>query len=256
MKTTASTIIMILALTTSAPALAGVQFRISHEASSNEYVVYMTPDSAPSPDMVLSAQVSLAVPHQTDSNRFVINSVNSAVKGVNWVNHSRVDAPPENPKADYLSFGLLYSGSKPPVFGWQAGKEQRIFAFTSPSGCVAGVKLLDNSDPFSQLPNSANTNPGNEFTNVGWLGGNAYTGNYGTAVQCAKAVTSSTTVTPARVSTTVTPTPTCEKNAAKLGAISREISFMATLLNKLSPSTQRTSLQQKLEELRSTLKCT
>jgi hypothetical protein len=31
---------------------------------------------------------------------------------------------------------------------------------------------------------TVNTNPGNEFTNVGWLGGNAYTGNYDGAVQC------------------------------------------------------------------------
>jgi hypothetical protein len=233
-----------LALTASAPAVAGVQFRISHETSSNEYVVYMTPDSVPTPDMVLSAQVSLVVPRSTDGNGFVINSLKSAVKGINWVNHSQVNAPTENRQADYLSFGLLYSGGRPPVFGWQAGKEQRIFSFTSPSGCVPGIALLDNSDPFSQLPNSVNTNPGNEFTNVGWLGGNAYTGNYGGAVQCGTDVT--------------LPAPTisaCVKNAAKLGAISREIQILSALINKLSVSTQRTNLQQKLDELRSTLKC-
>ncbi|MDQ5770131.1 hypothetical protein [Thiothrix subterranea] len=60
-----------LALTASAPAAAGVQFRISHETSSNEYVVYMTPDTVPTPDMALSAQVSLVVPRSTDGNGFV-----------------------------------------------------------------------------------------------------------------------------------------------------------------------------------------
>ena len=232
-----------LALTTSIPCVAGVQFRISHEASSNEYVVYMTPDSLPSPDMVLSAQVSLVVPHLTGSKRFVINNVNSAVKGITWINHSRVDAPRENLTADYLSFGLLYSGSKPPVFGWQADKEQRIFSFTNSSGCVAGIKLLENSDPFSQLPNSVHTNPGNEFTNVGWLGGNAFTGNYAGPVKCGVAV-------PTPVSL-----PTCEKNTAKLDAINREITVMDTLINGMSLSTQRVNLQTKLNELRSALKC-
>ncbi|QQZ29282.1 hypothetical protein HMY34_11150 [Thiothrix subterranea] len=236
-----------LALTASAPAVAGVQFRISHETSSNEYVVYMTPDAVPTPDMVLSAQVSLVVPRSTDGNGFVINSLKSAVKGISWVNHSQVKAPTENRQADYLSFGLLYSGGRPPAFGWQAGKEQRIFSFTSPSGCVPGVALLENSDPFSQLPNSVNTNPGNEFTNVGWLGGNAYTGNYGGAVQCGTAATLPEPI--------ISAIPACEKNAAKLGGISRQIQMLSTLLNKLSVSTQRTNLQQQLDELRTALKC-
>lgn len=84
-----------LTLTASASAVAGVQFRISHETSSNEYVVYMTPDAVPTPDMVLSAQVSVVVPRSTDGNGFVINSLKSAVKGINWINHSQVKAPTE-----------------------------------------------------------------------------------------------------------------------------------------------------------------
>lgn len=40
--------------------------------------------------------------------------------------------------------------------------------------------------------------------------------------------------------------PACEKNAAKLGGISREIQILSTLLNRLSVSTQRTNLQQLL----------
>ncbi len=109
------------------------------------------------------------------------------------------------------------------------------------------MALLENSDPFSQLPNSVNTNPGNEFTNVGWLGGNAYTGNYGGAVQCETAATLPEPI--------ISAIPACEKNAAKLGGISRQIQILSTLLNRLSVSTQRTNLQQQLDALRSALKC-
>lgn len=242
--TTLQTGIVTLALATTTPVFAGVQFRLSHEASTHEYVVYMTPDSPPSPDLVLSSQVSLSVPHGTDDSRFMIDSIKSAIPGINWVNHSRVDAPAENPSADYLSFGLYYTGSKPPTFGWQADKEMRIFSFTSPTGCVAGIKLLDNSDPFNQMPNSVNTNPGNEFANIGWLEGNAYTGNYGNTVSCGK-------VTYPPVTTNLT----CENNPVKLAAIAQEIRVMSALISKLQRSSQRISLQNKLDELRGLLQC-
>jgi hypothetical protein len=239
MKTTTSiqTGIVMLALAASSPSFAGVQFRIGHEASSNKYVVYMTPDSTPSPDMVLSSQVTLVVPHKTGASRFQVNNISSAVQGINWENHSRVNAPAENPKADYLSFGLVYTGSSVPVFGWQKGKEKRLFSFKSPSGCVAGVALLDNNDPFNQLPNSVNTNPGNEFSNIGWLSGNAYTGNYGGNVNCAA----------------VTPPPACTQNPANLEAINQEIQGMSALINTISPVSKRTKLQKKLTALSNTL---
>lgn len=232
--------IALLALAIASPSVAGVKFRISHDASSKEYVVYMTPDTVPSPDMVLSSQVTLRVPHGLDKTRFNIDTLTSAVTGINWVNHSRVDAPAESPEADYLSFGLLYSGGKPPPFGWQAGKEKRIFSFTSAVGCVAGVALLDNYDPFSQLPNSANTNPGNEFSNIGWLSGNSYTGNYGKPITCGT-VPSSASI--------------CEKNPLVLNAIKREVSVLAALVNKIGSISQRQTFQKKLNDLRSSAQC-
>ncbi|MEN9424625.1 MAG: hypothetical protein RL122_2008 [Pseudomonadota bacterium] len=232
--------IALLALAITSPSVAGVQFRISHDASSKEYVVYMTPDTVPSPDMVLSSQVTLRVPHGIDKTRFNIDTLTSAVTGIHWVNHSRVDAPVESPDADYLSFGLLYSGGKPPPFDWQAGKEKRIFSFKSAVGCVAGVTLIDNHDPFSQLPNSANTNPGNEFSNIGWLGGNSYTGNYGKPITCGNVPT---------------PLSICEKNPLLLSAIKREVSVLAALINKIGSISQRQTLQKKLNDLRSSLQC-
>lgn len=232
--------IALLALAIASPSVAGVKFRISHDASSKEYVVYMTPDTAPSPDMVLSSQVTLRVPHGLDKTRFNIDTLTSAVTGINWVNHSRVDAPAESPEADYLSFGLLYSGGKPPPFGWQAGKEKRIFSFTSAVGCVAGVALIDNYDPFSQLPNSANTNPGNEFSNIGWLSGNSYTGNYGKPITCGTMPSSASI---------------CEKNPLVLNAIKREVSVLSALVNKIGSISQRQTFQKKLNDLRSSAQC-
>ena len=175
--------VAILALLGVSNAMADVQFRIAYEADSSEYVVYMKPDAVPTPDMALSAQVTLAVPHGVGAERFDAKNILSAVNGLVWVNHSRVNAPVENPQADYLSFGFYYTQGTAPAFGWQAGEEMRIFSFMSPTACSNKVALLENADPFNQLPNSVNTNPGNDFMNVGWLQG--YTGNYGAAIQCA-----------------------------------------------------------------------
>lgn len=175
--------VALLALLGVSNAMADVQFRIAYEADSSEYVVYMKPDAVPTPDMALSAQVTLAVPHGVGAERFDAKNILSAVNGLVWVNHSRVNAPVENPQADYLSFGFYYTQGTAPAFGWQAGEEMRIFSFMSPTACSNQVALLENADPFNQLPNSVNTNPGNDFMNVGWLQG--YTGNYGAAIQCA-----------------------------------------------------------------------
>lgn len=176
-----SSVVSLVLLGTSS-AMADVQFRVTYETASSEYVVYMKPDSVPSPDLPLSAQVTLIVPHATGAARFDAADIRSAITGLGWAKHSRVDAPLENSQADYLSFGFYYTGSVPPAFGWNVGKEQRIFSFRSPSGCSSKVALLENFDPFNQLPNSVNTNPGNDFMNAGWLQG--YTGNYGDAIKC------------------------------------------------------------------------
>jgi hypothetical protein len=94
------------------------------------------------------------------------------------------------------------------------------------------------------LPNSTSTNPGNDFSNIGWLSSNAYTGNYGGNVSC-----NGTTVPVVPV------TSTCEKNAAKIGAIVQETWVLNNLINRIQPATQRANLQEKLLELRGLLLC-
>ena len=237
--TTILTTSLITAMIMANTADAGVKFRLDYETNSNEYVVYMTTDTIPKPDMVLSSQVSVVVPHMTNANRFDVLKINSAVQGITWINHSRVDAPTENAAADYLSFGLFFQGGKPPEFGWEVNKEKRIFSFSSNRTCVAGVSLLNNNDPFNQLPNSVDTNPGNEISNLGWMGGNLYVGNYGNAITCGTSEKKTA----------------CEKSKDKLSTVSGTINLMSALLNKMSNSTQRDNMQKKLEELRGLLSC-
>ncbi len=172
-----------LLASTALPSFAGVKYRIAFENATQTYAVYMTPDSTPRPDLLISAQITLVAPHSM-SNPFGMNTIQSAISGVNWMVHSRVNAPRENVNGDYISAGYVYTGFTPTNFNWIAGQEKKILSFSSPQGCVSGVKLMADTDPFNALPNSYNTNPGNDFTNLGWTMENAYMGNYGTAVTC------------------------------------------------------------------------
>lgn len=163
---------------------AGVKFRINFDKDTHRYGIYMTPDSIPNPDMLLSSQITVVAPHQENAGAFTAHNIQSDIPGVSWVNHSHVDGPLENPNAAYLSLGYFFTGSTPPNFHWVTGEEKRILSFESVSGCSDGVHLLENNDPFNQLPNSAGTNPGNDFMNVGWTFSNAYMGNYGSPIFC------------------------------------------------------------------------
>lgn len=215
-------------------ASAAVQYRIGFDAASNHYAVYMTPDSTPSPDMLLSAQVTLIVPH-SDYNAFSVDNLTSHINGINWMEHSRVDSPSENTQADYISLGYYFNGTGVPNFGWVAGQEKKILSFTSPQGCVAGVKLIDNQDAFNQLPNSAGTNPGNDFVNLGWQISNAYTGNYGGAVTCD------------------TPAPACDSSQDQ--ATLDTIAALEQRLQAISNNNTRRMLLSQIQRLRDGLAC-
>ncbi|MEZ5538063.1 MAG: cadherin [Thiolinea sp.] len=173
-------------LTTASVSQAAVKFRVDFDTANNAYSVYMTPATTPEPDMLLSSQVTLVVPHSNTG--FSVDNIQSHVAGTEWRVHSRVNAPDENPGADYISFGYNFSGTKPPSFDWVPGQEKAIFSFNSRSGCSEQVRLIDNKDALSQLPNSVQTNPGNDFLNLGWQMSNAYIGNYGSPIRCEQPV--------------------------------------------------------------------
>lgn len=163
-----------------------LDYKLALAEDGKTYQVMMKPAVTPKPDISLTGQVTIKVPHAAE---FKVNNLVSAVEGANWVEASRVDAPKEDAKSDYISFSFVgLQGDSARNFAWQAGKEQVVFTFQNEGGCVDGVTLMANKDPFNVEKNSANTNPGNQFTNLGWgaVSENHYTGNYGEAIKCKK----------------------------------------------------------------------
>lgn len=156
----------------------GIAYKIA--LTGNTYEVYMRPDITPSaPNLTLTAQVTLKVPHGTGLDRFVISNLQSTVAGTVWSANSRIDAPTEAPGFDYISFVVDFPGGDRTIFKWTANQEVKLFSFKNSGACLGGLALIDNdTDPFNKLPNSVGTNPGNQITVLGIAKENAYIGNY------------------------------------------------------------------------------
>ncbi len=79
-----------------------------------------------------------------------------------WAANAYVDGPMENPTKSYVSFGLLNDS---PHINYVAGQETLLFKFKRTTACPDSIYIIKNAtDPFSQLPNSVNSNPNNEFS--------------------------------------------------------------------------------------------
>lgn len=169
---------------TAAAATGILTYKLALAEDGKTYQVMMKPSVTPKPDISLTGQVTIKTPHDSG---FKVTGLNSAVEGSNWVEASRVDAPTEDAKSDYISFSFVgLQGASARNYNWEAGKEQVVFSFQNEGGCVDGVSLMANDDAFNAAPNSANTNPGNQFTNLGWgaVSENHYAGNEGDAISC------------------------------------------------------------------------
>ena len=136
--------------------------------------VYVKPAASISPTsstITGSGQVTIVVP-----TGFEIDNIVS-VAGL-WTNNAQVVDPVENPGMTYLSFGLV--NDNPPIH-YENGV-QLLFKIFSQSACPDTLHLIENGvDPFDQLPNSGNTNPGNEITVIDFGAGATiynYGGNY------------------------------------------------------------------------------
>ncbi|MFN3786695.1 MAG: hypothetical protein ACK4RS_07635, partial [Thiothrix sp.] len=62
-------------LSTALDATAAVKFRLDFDTVSNQYTLYMTPDTVPSPDLTVSAQATVVVPHSVIGLRFDIQQI-------------------------------------------------------------------------------------------------------------------------------------------------------------------------------------
>lgn len=180
--------VMLLLLAQAGDALAGVEYKVEWDSYAERYRVYMRPNATPSPDLTLSAQVTLRLPYSA-ANRFSIDDLSSVhAPGAIWSASSKVPGPPEDTSVEYISFTPNISNAG--VFALQSGVEQEIFSFRNADGsCLGLVEIMNNStDPFNQPEgatyNSAGTNPGNEFSNIAWAGANDFIGIYGGAADC------------------------------------------------------------------------
>ena len=153
----------------------------------------MKPSVTPDPvDLSLTGQITLKVPHGEGDDKFQIANLTSAIAGTEWTLASHIAAPQEDTDYDYLSFVVNISDSQ--AFHWQADQEQEVFSFSNTSTCLGDVSIMANDDPFNQPNNSFSTNPGNQFTNLGWgdASTNNYHDNYGSSnVSCVVDTTSS-----------------------------------------------------------------
>ena len=179
-------VFLLAASSQAAWAAPNVEFAIRWSTTDDRYHVYMKPSITPAPDAHLNGQVTIVVPHSSElSTAFKINDLFSTVVNTTWSSSSRVNAPVEtNGAYDYLSFTLR--ADQVNAFAWQANKEIEVFNFANAGKCLGPVTLMENTDPFNTGSNSAQTNPGNELSNIGWdMGENAYLGSYGGAANCA-----------------------------------------------------------------------
>ena len=83
----------------------------------------------------------------------------ASVNGI-WINNTNAHGPAENPSKTYASFGWQAMD-----IPFQTNAETLLFTFKRIGSCPDSIYLIDAEfDPFNQLPNSINSNPGNELT--------------------------------------------------------------------------------------------
>jgi len=164
----------------------GIQYTIALNGPA--YEVYLRPNFTPAAGMrTLTGQVTVKVPHNVTS-LFTINDLINQMAGVTWSLSSRINAPIEDRNADYLSFTATFSDNAALLAGRIANQPVKLFTFQNTAACTGAVALMDNSDPFNRLPNSASTNPGNSLQVFGSnASGDIYINNYTTMIaDCTK----------------------------------------------------------------------
>lgn len=162
-----------------------LDYKLSLSEDGSAYEVWMRPSETPKPDINLTAQLTIKVP--SAANFKAVNVVSTAGDGKDWLEASRVDSPEENASYDYISFSFLgLQGGSARNYQWKKDEEKLVFTFSNEAGCVSDVSIMGADDPFNTADNSSGTNPGNQFTNLGWgdVGANNFNGVYGEAVNC------------------------------------------------------------------------
>ncbi len=138
---------------------AQLDFKIQLMPDGTKWGIYVTPQpgTAPSTNTITgSGQITMVAPLG-----FTVVDFNP-VSGF-WANNAVINGPVENPTKSYISFGLM---SDDPQIKYSTTSPTLLFTFRKAANyCPDELYLIENGvDPFDQLPNSANSNPGNEIT--------------------------------------------------------------------------------------------
>lgn len=150
--------VLFLFLFANKPANAQVQFKLQWLPDSTAWGVFARPEPGvkiPKFTIIGSGQVTIVTP--PGSRFFDLRSFSGT-----WEQNAYVATPKENPNGDYISFGMMTAD--PPIV-LQDGEETLLFTFKAKEGQYPEwMYLMPDDDPFNQLPNSQNSNPGNDIT--------------------------------------------------------------------------------------------
>lgn len=153
---------------------AQIRFKLHWMPDSLAWGVFAKPDPELFPSkftVIGSGQVTLVAPAGMEFSSL------QSFSGV-WEQNAFVGAPSENPEKDYISFGLI--SNDPPIV-LQDGEETLLFTFIKKgSECPESLYLIENDDPFNNMPNSMRSNPGNDLSvmDPGQGAYYLYSGNY------------------------------------------------------------------------------
>lgn len=163
---------------------AQVYLRLVLEPDQRTYTVYMRSGTAYSGRMALmsTSQVTITVPHGTGPNRFEVTDLTSPIANMHWGQQDRVDAPEENPAADYLFFSFINNRNPLVQFDIKKNEDIVLFRFKRKGECIGKAELLDNQQDLFRTPNSKGINVGNSVSLLA-TAGNAYQGNLDTLPQ-------------------------------------------------------------------------
>lgn len=150
--------VMALFCLAASPAFSQIQFKLQWLPDSLAWGIFATPDPGVSPTDFLiigSGQVTMVAPPGSQFGRL------KSFSGT-WEQNAFVGTPKENPSKDYISFGLLTAD---PPMTFRAEEETLLFTFGNKSDqCIESLYLMTNEDPFNVMPNSLNSNPGNDIS--------------------------------------------------------------------------------------------
>lgn len=138
-----------------------------------------------------SGQVTLKFPANANLNSLVSHA------GL-WSQNATIAAPTEAAAHTYVSIGFVNDS---PQIIYQPDSETLLFTFKLVNTATTPSLIENGVDPFDLLPNSVNSNPGNELTVLDFgvqpLGLYTYAGNYiGNAAICTETPQDTTVINP------------------------------------------------------------